>query len=194
MNKEYFIKLTFAVYQTTEKWPDKNLLKIKTRNLANEILSDFILFFQKNPKDNGLYSKILKEINEIQDTFFQARTEKFLGRGEFLLLKQEYNNIKGGLEVFDIFEEPKEIKKEKPVFIKKKVSKKGLNQRQKKILDVLKEKEKVQVQDLQEFFPKVTKRTLRRDLDGLLKTDFIKRKGEWSKVFYVLNNKSLRDD
>jgi len=117
-----------------------------------------------------------------------------LGRGEFLLLKQEYNNIKGGLEVFDIFEEPKEIKKEKPVFIKKKVSKKGLNQRQKKILDVLKEKEKVQVQDLQEFFPKVTKRTLRRDLDGLLKTDFIKRKGEWSKVFYVLNNKSLRDD
>ena len=188
MNREYFIKLTFAIYQTSEQWPEKNLLKLKARNLANEILTDFILFSQENPGDKSLQSKILKEVEELQKTLFHARAEKFLGRNDFLLFRQEYNNIRGGLERLDFFrlpEAPKNVNPEK-LSLGKKLPERRLNERQKKILNVLKSKKEAQVHDLQGVFPQVTKRTLRRDLDGLLKLSLVKRKGEWNKVFYVL--------
>jgi len=187
MTKDYFIKLTFTVYQASESWSEKNLLKQKMRNLANEILSDFILFSQENSANKSLQIKILKEIHEVKEVFSQARSQKCLDRNKFLLFREEYNNLKKRLEEQNFVKDQKEVKKEKNIQVKT-PSKKELNGRQKKILEILKGKEKAQVQDLQVFFPAVTKRTLRRDLDSLLKAGLIERGGEWNKVFYKLYN------
>jgi len=56
--------------------------------------------------------------------------------------------------------------------------------RQKKILDFLQEHKKAQVMDLQTILPNITKRTIRRDLDELLKMGRIIRLGEFNQVFY----------
>jgi DeoR/GlpR family transcriptional regulator of sugar metabolism len=63
-----------------------------------------------------------------------------------------------------------------------------MNERQKKILEILKEKGKIQVGQIKEFFPNVSKRTLRRDFQSLVKKGIIERIGEKNKTFYQLKN------
>jgi len=58
--------------------------------------------------------------------------------------------------------------------------------RQEKILKILSEKEKAQVADFIKELPNITKRTVRRDLDDLLKRGKVVRVGEWNQVFYQI--------
>lgn len=59
--------------------------------------------------------------------------------------------------------------------------------RQKKILEILREKGKAQVSDFKAVLSDVTKRTIRRDLDELLKNGKVMRVGEWNQVFYQIS-------
>jgi len=61
-----------------------------------------------------------------------------------------------------------------------------LNTRQQKILQILKEQGRAQVQDLNKILPQVTKRTLRRDMDFLLKRGLVVRMGDKIKTEYKL--------
>ena len=65
----------------------------------------------------------------------------------------------------------------------------SVSPRQKKILQILEEKGKAQVSDLKIVLADVTKRTIRRDLDELLKNEEVIRVGEWNQVFYELGHK-----
>lgn len=56
--------------------------------------------------------------------------------------------------------------------------------RQKKILQILADREKTQVSDIIKEIPGITKRTIRRDLDNLLKNGKIVRMGEFNQIFY----------
>ncbi len=62
----------------------------------------------------------------------------------------------------------------------------GLKNRQRKILQILKTKGAAQVQDLNRALPEVTKRTLRRDMDFLLKRGLVARLGDKIKTEYRL--------
>lgn len=183
MDKDFLIKLTLFIYQTSEHWPEDNLLKFKIRNLANEILADCILLSQGN-FTKTLQSKLLGEVCEIQECFVQARAKRFLNRNEFLLFQKEYNNIKRKLGALT----SKGIKQveRRGAFLEteKGFKEEELREREKKILEILEEKGKAQVQDLQKFFPNISKRTLRRDLESLLKKGLVQRSGEWSRIFY----------
>ncbi|MDP3882645.1 MAG: DeoR family transcriptional regulator [Candidatus Staskawiczbacteria bacterium] len=59
--------------------------------------------------------------------------------------------------------------------------------RQMKIVDFLSKNSEAQVMDLQRVMPDVTKRTIRRDLDELLRAGRIVRLGEFNQVVYKLN-------
>lgn len=183
MDKDFLIKLTLFIYQTSEHWPEDNLLKFKIRNLANEILADCILLSQGN-FTKTLQSKLLGEVCEIQECFVRARAKRFLNRNEFLLFQKEYNNIKRKLGALT----SKGIKQveRRGAFLEteKGFKEEELREREKKILEILEEKGKAQVQDLQKFFPNISKRTLRRDLENLLKKGLVQRSGEWSRIFY----------
>jgi len=185
MDKDYLIKLTFGIHQTSQNWSEDNFLKFKIRSLANEILTDFILFFYGS-SDGHLRTKILREIQEIQEDLAQVRAQKLIDRNNFLLFQKEYNNIKKKLEDLKPFQETKKAEEKKEILPSQILSKGTLSGRQRKILNILNKKEKVQVQDLQKFFPGISKRTLRRDLERLLKRGSVKRWGEWNKVFYTL--------
>ena len=66
--------------------------------------------------------------------------------------------------------------------------KSSFDDRKEKIIEILGQKEKVQVWEVNEFFPDISKRTIRRDFVELLKQGLIERIGERSETFYKLKS------
>ena len=168
MEKEYLIKITLALYRVTEFFPKKEPLKFFLREKSNQILNNVILFFP---------DKVLKDINILQTYFEIAEKQNWVKRENFLVLKKEYNKIK---------EEILKIQSASEGFKTVDSNEKIIKQRHKKILKFLQEKKQVQVKDLKEIFPLLTKRTLRRDFDYLLKAGLVKRIGQANGTLYQL--------
>jgi Fic family protein len=159
--KEKLIELTRRVYRLTQLFPKKEPLRYKIREIADEILAN-LLRGTKNPT--------IKDW-EILDSFFEiAKAQNWVSPKEIFQIQQDYKNL---------FEEIRfETKENRP----------SINERQKKILEILKEKRKIQVGQVKEFFPNVSKRTLRRDFQSLMKKGIIERIGEKNNTFYQLKN------
>jgi len=204
MEKNYFIQLTLLLYQTTENFSQEELLKLKIRNLADDVLSDLILINSGEdhritlPERESVFSQAFIDIDDLGEYLTLARSKNLLERDNFLFIRQEYNKIKKEIEGFSKRGAVKEGKKESlspvqktpAVLSKPKTEKKEgvLKERQKKIVKILEKEGSAQVNDFQKFLPEVTKRTLRRDLDGLLKQGLVIRIGQWNEVFYKLSN------
>ena len=197
MDKNYILQLTFLVYRTTEDWPEAVFLKTQFRHLVNQILNDFILV------SNGfkiLREQALRNISVLQGYLVEARNKKLISRDEFLLLKQEYCKIseyfkkplqqveKDQPEKEKVLKKNSSLKEQKKQIPQNNINLDNLNQRQKKILDILSDRENVQVWQLKELFSEVSKRTLRRDLESLVEKNMIKRQGEWNEISYMLFN------
>jgi len=185
VEKDYLIKLCLAIYRITDLFPEREPLRISLREKANQILADSILFFNGNPvsltkeQKKRFSERILGNISILQGYFEIAEKQNWLRRENFSVLE-----IKNG---FSKKESSDITKKEKSPSQVSQISldelKKG---RYKRILEVLKEKEEVQVKDLKEIFSRVSKRTLRRDLNDLLKKGFVKRVGDKNRTVYKL--------
>ena len=61
----------------------------------------------------------------------------------------------------------------------------GLRVREKKILDMMPLKKPVRMSDISKWFPSVTKRTLRRDMDRLLSKGYVKKAGSTRGTIYI---------
>lgn len=200
MDKYYLIKLVVALFSITESWNKDELLRLKLRNLAGEILESFILISADNP-GTEVNRRLLTLESEFEKTLIEARRQRIIERKAFIFLKQEYGKVwraaQALLEPVYVQAEPLN-RTESKVFLEKESqeslrvedpqnqSLEDLNQRQKKIMDLLEKKKQAQVGELKEFFPGVSKRTVRRDIDALLQRNLIVRKGKWNDVFYTL--------
>ncbi|MCD6550446.1 DeoR family transcriptional regulator [bacterium] len=69
-----------------------------------------------------------------------------------------------------------------------------LHERQKKILEILREKGNAQVKDFKKIFPSVSKRTLRRDFRYLMEKGLVRRIGERNNTFYQLVDRTNSSD
>lgn len=78
--------------------------------------------------------------------------------------------------------------------IKKDTSLHKISTRQIDILRILGNRGKAQVSDIIREIPNITKRTIRRDLDDLLKRGEIIRIGEYNQVFYKKNDRTNNPD
>jgi len=148
-------------------------------------------------KKKQLGAQIPKKIDALLSHLNRAKQKGGVNPENFSILEVEYGKIKNLLQIFYEFEEPiVEGAREKSAPAEKNPREEiispqerlELSERQRRILEFLKAKQKVQVWELQKILPQVTKRTLRRDLDDLLQRDFIQRKGEWNAVFYELKS------
>lgn len=208
LDKHEFVKITNAVYKILDYFPENDPLKNRAKETALHIL-ELLTTQQFSPE-------LLHEIEVLKSYLSLARYQGFINDMNFLILTKEYDQIKSEIVATDVhrdsvkilekaimeheasaIEKPKEvlkdisdIKKEiqKPVAsLSSKHSLKATS-RQKKILDILSGRQKTQVADIIKELPEVTKRTVRRDLDDLLKEGKVLRFGEWNQVFYQISS------
>jgi len=190
--KNDFIKLTNAVYKLLEFFPEADPLKIRSKEKALAILENLTLVFN----DEGWVSigeflaqnrekaklEILEDIKVLLNYFEVAKSQKWLSDVNFLIISNGYEKIKEKVGFPIIVEnpapKPEEVKTIGVQFL--------LSDRQSRIIQFLKNNEKAQVADLIKVLPKITKRTIRRDLDELMKLGKITRLGEYNQVFYKI--------
>ena len=168
MDREFFLKLTCATYKVADILPQDEEIRNNIKDTATSIAVQLLLYEKEHDGP-----RIAKEIQQLQEYFNTAKSEQWVNPENFLILEREYDKIIG------LFEQPEPISIPVP-------SVPSLSERQKKIIEILRSKERTQVWELQKVLPEVTKRTLRRDLDDLLQLKLIERQGEWNEVFYRL--------
>ncbi len=198
LNKNYLLQVTNELYRITLLFPKKEPLRYKMRQLSNEVLANFVDLYQKKDFQEGV--KIIEDSNhkiEILDGFFDvARAQNWVRPSDILDLQKEYNAIKEGFLNISSDNKNKEEPQvvvhtsviEKPRKKEEKQKKTILSSRQEKILRILEDKEKAQVNEVKDYFPDTSKRTLRRDLKELLDNDLIRRKGERNTTFYEIKD------
>ena len=196
MDKNYLIQLTNNLYQLTLLFPKKEPLRYKMREIAGDIFANLISLPETNSinKHNEKCSRYIGEL-EVLDGFFEvAKSQNWVPVVEILRIQEEYSRMKA--EIKKISKKPVIEIEEKSRVEKIEVKPQSLpqspqpayNQRQEKILKILKEKGKAQVWEVKKIFPEVTKRTLRRDFEFLLKRGKIERIGERNETFYQLRS------
>ena len=198
LSKNYLLQVTNELYRITLLFPKKEPLRYKMRQLSNEVLANFVDLSKEKDLREGI--RIIEDSNnkiQILDGFFDiARAQNWVRPSDILDLQKEYNVIKRGfLNINGNNEEQENVKvvvhapvAEKPYKKENKGKEVILASRQEKILRILENKEKAQVNDVKDYFPDTSKRTLRRDLRGLLDYDLIRRKGERNSTFYEVKS------
>jgi len=190
MDRSFLIQLTNEIYRLTLLFPKKEPLRYKMRELADDILFDLISVPQKTYRGQTPVS--LDGKLEVLDGFFEvAKNQNWIKPEDLLNLQKEYSKLKGQLKL-----KAEPIKSEvkltqvrplqKSELTEVRPVQNSMNERQEKILAVLKEKEKAQVWQIKQIFPQVSKRTLRRDFENLFKRGIIERIGERNETFYQL--------
>lgn len=193
MDKEYLIKITNDIYRLTLLFPKKEPLRYKMRELADNVLTNLMSIIEGDElKYRDLVFEIKKDIGSLDSFFEIAKEQNWVNLDAVSEIQEKYQVIKEEIDKFSLNIE-KELLPEKEI-VEKRVPVldfADFNVRQKKIIDLLNEKEKMQVGDAQESFPQVTKRTLRRDFDFLTKKGVLKRVGKANLTFYKLADKEI---
>jgi DNA-binding transcriptional ArsR family regulator len=187
MDKEYFIQLTKNLYHLTLLFPKKEPLRYKMRELVDEILANLLSILEGNFHKSGNFVVEIEKDLEVLDSYFEVAIDQNWVRPEDVLeIQKEYSNIKEEIESVEKEERTIPILPILGNINKKPVESDNdfINERQQKILDILREKGKTQVGQLVSVFPQISKRTLRRDFRSLLKRGLIERIGEKNYTFY----------
>ena len=203
MNRNFFVRLTFAAHRVADALPQEEQIAQEIRDGANSILSNLLLFIDKEVvaagKKRDLLFQLERQIDILLVYLERAKEEGWVNPKNFSLLEEEYGNIQDLLRIFEEVspsegssqESKVSTRKEKELIeeqveVEKMEVVAPLSQRQRRIIEFLRAKENAQVWELQKVLPEVTKRTLRRDLDELLQKNLVERKGEWNSVSYEL--------
>jgi hypothetical protein len=210
-NRDFLIELTGSLYCLTLLFPKKEPLRYKMREKAIEILAQpnekdldvLDRFFEialiqkwvsfpeilsvKTKYDNLRRELLLGQSEEIQkETLFSSREnrEELKQNNDQQESNPVENNLVENSSVENSSVENNSVENNQPFNGLKIVN--GINQRQEKILEFLKENGRAQVWQIKEVMPDITKRTLRRDFEQMLKQGMIKRIGERNNTFYQI--------
>lgn len=162
------------------------------RELADDILA--------KPKEKDL---------EVLDSFLEvAFAQNWVSPSDILAIRKEYDNLKEELKEGKSSVNS-EKKKDNPTDVEEDKSSSSPftasrvlevpsetlpalpyynSSRQEKILAFLKENGRAQVWQVKQILPEVTKRTLRRDFENMLRQGIIERVGEKNDTFYQIAN------
>lgn len=190
MDKNYLLKTTTNLYRLTLLFPKKEPLRFKIRELAGDIMAKATELLIGNQSKKTVID--LKGCLEIMDGYLElAKNQDWVSPFDILEIQQEYVNIMKQVVLIESstvcmpekIEEPVKVVK-KNIFDEDMVVNKDV--RQNRILDFLRGKECVQVGELMQVFPNISKRTLRRDFECLLAKGVVDRFGKKSATSYKL--------
>ena len=200
MNADFFVRLTLATHKVVSILPREDPLRVQVQDSANKLLVSLILLGQE--QERSVIAKAVREIGELIACLNYAKRTVKINPENFIMLQREYNKVGEFLRKLHEKATVNQPVKQEPIVSN--VSKQNANTatintksntsidkgelsfRQTRILELMRNKPKVQVWELQKVLPEVTKRTLRRDLDDLLQRSFIIRQGEWNEVCYQI--------
>lgn len=166
-----FIKIISATYKLLELFPEGDPLKNKAKEL--------VLLIMEKLSAQETNVTLADDVTVLENYLELAKGQGWIHGINFLIIKKEWERVKN--EIFSEPLRPKEIGIETNGAEKEQ----HYSDRQSKILKILAQKEKLQVQDIIKEMPDVTKRTIRRDLDDLLKKGKVARLGEFNQIFYT---------
>ena len=188
--RSYVIKLTVVLYKVSDFFPAGEPLKVLIRKRGDEILAGLILILEKN---SNIVEQVLGDIEVMRAYLELARLQNWLDKKNFEILEKEYKGILEDIKTSLNDDEKKEerlvIKKE--ISVGKKVEQANINfgnKRHSKIIEILKQGKDLQVKDLKDVFPDVSKRTLRRDFEYLLEKGMVERRGDNNNTVYRLRS------
>lgn len=212
MDKDKIIELTNKIYRMTLLFPKKEPLRYKMREAADDVLANFVSWealrdfnpgnfaadWEKRYRDSVFSAA--KDLEILKSYFEVVKWQNWLSYFDVLELEEEYDKIKGNFkkEIEDLEKGEKNLKIEflpqaskadrGPASIAnvEKERNERLDPRKENILTILKEKGRAQVWEIKEILAEVSKRTLRRDFDQLLKLGLVERIGERNNTFYKL--------
>ena len=204
IGRDFLIQLTNSLYRLTLLFPKKEPLRYKMREIADDILADLIKLSPEVSAEVGPPQVKNKRVEnvipladlEVLDAFFEvAKEQNWVSPEEILKLQENYSKLKEELKI-----EVEEDKSSSPPLAvarvtdlemtltlpldKSKNECSSISERQEKILAFLKEQGRAQVWQIKQVLPEVTKRTLRRDFESLLKKGLVERTGERNNTFY----------
>lgn len=149
--------------------------------------------------------RLLDDIDVLEAYLKLGKYQGWISDINLLIITKEYKKIKDeirsmgqsvvkNLEIASKFKNSAEIVEKNTInqksvldkenYFHQKINSSKNSGRQEKILRLIAEKDKIQVSDIIKEIPEITKRTIRRDLDNLLKRGKITRFGEFNQVFY----------
>jgi len=202
MDRDFLIQLTNNLYRLTLLFPKKEPLRYKMREIADDILAECLRLNLKQELKQDTNPKEYMDDSwvdlEVLDAFFEvAKEQNWVSLEEILKLQENYSKLKGELKT-----EVEEDKSSSPPLAAARVTDlemtltlpldksknecSSISERQEKILAFLKEQGRAQVWQIKQVLPEVTKRTLRRDFENLLKKMLVERTGERNNTFYQI--------
>jgi len=218
MDKDFLIQTTNSLYRLTLFFPKKEPLRYKMRELASDILAQ--VFNSKSFKKieieslssmleilNGFF-EVAKQQNWVSLSDILMVQKTYINFGDELRSFSQSDSPQDCEErrkeksvLFDFANarvtkkiEEKEITIQAPDLMSERNltprKQTNISERQKKILDFLNKKGNTQVHQIKEIFPKLTKRTLRRDFEQLLNQGLIKRIGERNEISYQIKSRT----
>ncbi len=204
-------ELTLAVYRVTDFFPQGEVLRKHLREKANDIFGGMSEYGFSG--DLGREAAVvIAKIQAIKGYFGIARSMRFVKPINITILEREYDFLADffGREL----ERPKEGREEPPQTkvessqlthadaeelptwqeFSQKEEHNGLSSisgdisdRQKTILEHLKQVEHAKISDLYTFFSGLSSKTVQRDLQDLVTKNFLKKEGEKRWTVYSLN-------
>lgn len=185
MNANHLLKLTLALYRVTDCFPEKEPLRYLIREAAARIYAAGL---------SGCAQSISQQDVELLNGYFAlARAQNWVAEENFSVLEKEYaaltaqtrkeNKIARGRTSYtsssDTAKLDKNHKKRNTAYLP--------HERKQKLIDTIKQEEKITLKNLLEKFPDINRRTLIRDLERLQKEDIIKKQGNGRGTVYFPN-------
>ena len=152
--------------------------------------------------ESPLWEKAILELKrdlEIMDGYLElAKNQNWVSPFDVLEIQKEYVNLRSTVEEWtaretlpllkdqDVFESSGTEKTEHDKEIVIGSQEAGKETRHQRILEVLRQKGRVQVGEMKQVFANVSKRTLRRDFEFLLNQGVVERMGDKNETFYRL--------
>lgn len=194
-----FVKITNVAYKLLDFFPDNDPLKNRAKQKVLAIMEHVVLASHESDIERKTKTQLLQDIEVLETYFKLARYQGWIDDINCIIIIKEYQKIQQHvISLKVITEKPIELpikkeasnelvnKKEATPKIVKNIPFGEYTERQKRIIQILKGRQKAQVADIIKELPNVTKRTIRRDLDDLLKKGSVVRSGEWNQVVYSL--------
>ncbi len=175
-----FVKITDAVYKVLDFLPE-DPLKTAAKDQALLVL--------KGLTQQKAATGLLQDIEVLENYLKLAKYRGWLADMNFFIITGQYRRIAASLQKHAPASKPQTANNSSAQPSKPKKTKKPeekLTGRQLQIIKILKQRQKAQVAQLMEELPDITKRTVRRDLDDLLKKGKIARVGQFNQVFYQI--------